>query len=86
MRLNRHAAWILAALLFAAAVLPLLVYFTGAATLGAYSNGGPARFLADYYADLARLRPGAWILLLGPPALTAAWRGLVALAWHRADD
>jgi hypothetical protein len=81
MRLNRHTAWIVAALAFAALVLPFLVYVTGVQTLGAYAGGGPWQFLGDFYADLARLRPTAWVLLLGPAALVAAWRMLVAYAW-----
>lgn len=62
------------ALAFGALVLPFLTYLTGTITLGPYANGGPLAFLADYYADLARLRGAAWALLLGPLALVAAWR------------
>ena len=83
MQLKRHAAWIGAALLFAAAVLPLLVYYTGTLTLGAYAGGGPMQFLGDFYADLGRLRGAAWLLLLGPATLVLFWRVLVAYAWPR---
>jgi hypothetical protein len=83
MHLKRHMTWIAAALAFAAFVLPFLVYYTGLQTFGAYANGGPVRFLADFYADLARLRPGAWLLLLGPATLVVVWRVLVVPAWHR---
>ena len=83
MRLRRHLAWIIAALLFGAAVLPLLVYYTGALTLGPYSGGGPLQFVAAFYADVARLRGAAWLLLLGPAALVLVWRVLVAYAWPR---
>ena len=38
MHLTRHLAWVAAALVFAAAVLPFLVYYTGTATLGAYAG------------------------------------------------
>jgi len=65
-------------------VLPVLVFYTGSATLGPYSRGGLGAFLADYVADLGGLRLGAWVLLLGPVALVAAWRVIVALAWPRA--
>lgn len=81
--LKRHSAWIAAALAFAALVLPFLVYYTGLAIFGPYANGGPARFLGDYFADLARARPGAWLLLLGPATLVLVWRVLVAYAWPR---
>jgi hypothetical protein len=84
MSFNRDAAWVLLAVLFAAIVLPVLVFYTGTATLGPYARGGLGAFLADYVGDLARFRLGAWVLLLGPVALVAAWRVLVALAWPRA--
>ncbi len=76
-------AWTVAALGFAALVLPFLVYFTGLRVFGAYHGGGPTRFLGDFYGDLAGLQPGAWLLLLGPVVLVAAWRVLVAGGWPR---
>jgi hypothetical protein len=81
MRLKRHLAWLAAALAFAAAVLPFLVYFTGTQTLGPYANGGPLQFVGDYYASLAQMQTAAWTLLLGPVALVIIWRVLVAYAW-----
>jgi hypothetical protein len=81
MRLNRHSTWLAAALLFAAAVLPFLVYYTGTLTLGPYANGGPLQFVADFYVGLAQLQGAAWTLLLGPVALVVVWRVLVAYAW-----
>lgn len=86
MSLKRHVAWVAAAAVFAALVLPVLVFYTGTATLGPYARGGLGEFLGDYVADLARLRSGAWVLLLGPVALAAAWRILVAFAWPRAGQ
>jgi hypothetical protein len=81
MHLKRHFAWVVAALVFAALVMPFLVYLTGLKVLGPYSGGGAMRFLGDFYADLARLQPGAWLLLLGPVLLVVIWRSLVAYAW-----
>lgn len=83
---RRHLSWLVAALAFGALVLPLLVYFTGSATLGPYAHGGPGSFLRDYFADLARLRGSAWTLLLGPAALVLVWRMLVAYAWPKGED
>jgi hypothetical protein len=83
MHLRRHIAWIIAALLYGAAVLPFLVYYTGTMTLGPYSGGGPLQYLAAFYADVARLHGAAWLLLLGPAALVFVWRLLVAYAWPR---
>jgi hypothetical protein len=48
-----------------------------------YAGGGPLQFVTDFYADLARLRLGAWLLLLGPATLVLVWRVLVAYAWPR---
>jgi len=81
--LRRLALWLLAALLFGAVALPLLVYYTGVVTLGPYSHGGPLSFYADFLADLARLRWSAWSLLFGPATLLLVWRLLTAYAWRR---
>jgi len=86
MHLKRHLAWTVAALVFAALVLPFLVYYTGLQVFGAYQGGGPMQFLGGFYADLGRLRPGAWLLLLGPVALVIVWRVLVAYAWPRSGE
>lgn len=83
---RRHLPWLIAALAFGAVVLPILVYYTGSATLGAYAHGGLGTFLGDYFADLARLRGSAWALFLGPLALVLIWRFLVAYAWRRGAD
>lgn len=74
------------ALAFGAVVLPFLTYFTGTITLGPYADGGPLAFLADYYADLARLRGVAWALLLGPVALVGAWQLRRALSGTGRSD
>jgi hypothetical protein len=83
MSLKGHVSWVVTIGIVAAITLPVLVFYTGQATLGPYAGGGLGDFLADYLADLARLRAGAWTLLLGPVALVAAWRVIVALAWPR---
>jgi hypothetical protein len=83
MHLKRHMAWIVAALASGVLVLPLFVYYTGLAVIGPYANGGPLQFLGDCLADFTRLRPGAWLLLLGPATLILVWRVLVAYAWPR---
>lgn len=83
MSLRGHLTWIVALAVVAAVALPVLVFYTGQATLGPYAGGGLGDFVADYLADLARLRPGAWTLLLGPVALVVAWRLIVAIAWPR---
>jgi len=84
MKSRHHIRWVIAALVFGAAILPFLVYATGVRTLGPYSGGGPGAFYGAFAHDLAQLRPAALALLLGPVALVAVWRLLVAWAW--ADD
>lgn len=81
MRMRGHLIWIVAVAVVTAVALPVLVFYTGQATLGPYAGGGLREFGADYLADLARFRPGAWTLLLGPVALVAAWRLVVAIGW-----
>jgi hypothetical protein len=81
MKSRHHIWWIIAALVFGAAVLPLLVYTTGVRTLGPYSGASPAAFYAAFFVDVAHLRPAAMTLLLGPATLVIVWRMLVAYAW-----
>lgn len=73
--------WVVTVAVVAAFALPVLVFYTGTATIGPYAGGGLGEFVATYLADLAHLRAGAWTLLLGPVALVLAWRIVVALAW-----
>jgi hypothetical protein len=79
MTFNRDGPWLVAALLFGALALPLLVYFTGITVLGPYAHGGAGAFLADFLADLARLRWFSWALALGPLAAVAIWRAFLRL-------
>lgn len=64
-------------------VLPFLVYFAGAATLGPY-EGGLGAFLATLYGDVVRFAPAAWALLLGPYLLFQVLRLLTRPWRHRA--
>jgi len=81
MKSRHHISWVISALVFGAAILPFLVYATGVKVLGPYSGGGAGAFYGAFFADLADLRPAALALLLGPAALVAVWRVLVAYAW-----
>jgi hypothetical protein len=80
---RRNISWLVAALLFGALLLPFLVYYTGVATLGPYSHGGPLGFYGGFLAGLARLHLSAWSLLLGPAALVLAWRLAARYLWPR---
>lgn len=81
MSLRGHVTWIVVVAIVAAVALPVLVFYTGQATLGPYAGGGLGAFVANYLSDLVQLRAGAWTLLLGPVALVAAWRVIVAILW-----
>ncbi len=72
--LKRDSIWLLAAAIFGLLLLPLLVYYTGAATLGPYGGGGPGRFLLDFFRDLARLEWQALTLATVPLVLMCVWR------------
>jgi hypothetical protein len=82
MKSGHHIRWVVAALVFGAALLPSLVYLTGVKTLGPYGGGGLGSFYANFIADLAHLRPAAWTLLAGPATLVLVWRLLAAYAWR----
>jgi len=66
---------------FGLVVLPFLVYFAGAATLGPY-EGGLGTFLGKLYGDFVRLTPAALALLLGPYVLFQGARFLTRPLRH----
>ncbi|HEX9772882.1 MAG TPA: hypothetical protein VGA44_05405 [Steroidobacteraceae bacterium] len=83
--MKRDSIWLLAAAIFGLLLLPLLVYYTGAATLGPYSGGGPGRFLVDFFRDLARLEWQALTLATVPLVLMCVWRLLRKFRRRAAD-
>jgi len=83
--LKRDSIWLLAAAIFGLLLLPLLVYYTGTATLGPYSGGGAGRFLVDFFRDLARLEWQALTLATVPLVLMFLWRLLRKLRQRVAD-
>ena len=72
--LRREALWLALGLGTGFIVLPWLIYAAGTRTLGPYEGGGAAALTAALYGDFLRLRPAAWILLLGPLAMLFALR------------
>jgi len=57
-------------LAFGLFLLPALIYWVGAALLGAYrENAGLSSFYVDFYGDLADGAGRTWILALGPLVL-----------------
>lgn len=85
-RVKRELIWMLVALVAGLVGMPLLVYATGRWTLGPYSSGGAAQFVADFLHSLARLEWQALALALAPIALVLAWRIVRALRAPPATD
>lgn len=79
MLLNREVQWLLAALIFGAVALPLLVWITGRSLLGPYANGGMFAILGDFFALLYSGSIAAWVLLFGPYLLLVSLRLATAI-------
>jgi hypothetical protein len=75
-RIRRDVLYVICALAFGVVALPFIVYYAGAASLGAY-EGGAAAFLGKLYGDVLHGAPGALALLLGPAALVLGLRLLL---------
>lgn len=69
------------ALLFGFAILPVLIFQTGAALLGRYEGASLGRLFESLYSGLATGSVAAWIVLFGPYGLYLIFRGL-ALWWR----
>ena len=82
---KRELAWLGIALLAGLVVFPLLVYATGAVTLGSYSRGGAGRFLSDFLRSLAGGKWQALVLAAAPIAAVVGWRIVRALRAPRRD-
>jgi hypothetical protein len=72
--LRREALWLALGLGFGFIALPWLIYAAGSRLLGPFEGGSAAALTATLYGDFLRLRPAAWILLLGPLAMLFALR------------
>jgi hypothetical protein len=84
--LSRELLLLVATLLFALLILPPLIWIAGRLTLGDYlrdpsgaPTGGPLALMVDYVGGILTLSPGHWLVLLGPYALTVAFRAGRAL-------
>jgi hypothetical protein len=56
-------------------VLPLVIYWVGAAVLGPYGDSrGLGTFYVDYFKDLAEPSGRAWLIAVGPLAIVAGVR------------
>ena len=57
-------------------LMPILIWFIGAAQLGPYANGGLGALLLDYYLALFKGSLAYWLVALGPYAAVWVLRGL----------
>ena len=84
--LKRELIWLLAAMLGGIVVLPLLVYATGALTLGPYSRGGAGSFLGDFLHSVVRGEWQALAIAIAPILVILAWRVVRAVRAAPTDD
>jgi hypothetical protein len=69
-------------LLFGAAILPMLIFYAGAATLGRYEGASLGHLYHSQFAGLGEASIASWVVLLGPYGLYVLFKGL--RAWWRA--
>jgi hypothetical protein len=76
--------WLLSAVLFATAALPIATYVAGKRVVGTYEGKyGLTDYLGSITSGAARGEAPAWILLATPAAIALVWL-LVAWSWRRA--
>ena len=69
-------------LLFGAAIMPMLIFYAGAATLGRYEGASLGHLYHSQFAGLGQASIASWVVLLGPYGLYVLFKGL--RAWWRA--
>jgi hypothetical protein len=70
-------------LLVGAGVMPLLIFYAGAATLGRYEGASVGHLYQSQFRGLGEGSIAAWVVLLGPYGLYLLFKGL--RAWWRAS-
>ncbi len=70
-------------LLAGAGLMPLLIFYAGAATLGRYDGASLGRVYHSLFAGLGEASIASWTVLLGPYGLYVLFKGL--RAWWRAS-
>ena len=69
-------------LLFGAAIMPMLIFYAGVATLGRYEGASLGHLYHSQFAGLGQASIASWVVLLGPYGLYVLFKGL--RAWWRA--
>ena len=71
-------------LLIGAGIMPILIFYTGAATLGRYEGASLGHLYHSLFAGLREPSIASWVVLLGPYGLYVLFKGL--RAWWRASE
>lgn len=79
----QEAALAAIALAVGFAVMPLIIFFAGSSMLGRYEGASAARLYDSVYRGLSEGSLAAWMVVLGPYALSLVFRGL--RLWWRAS-
>jgi len=79
---SRELVLALIALLIGIGVMPLLIFYVGAATLGRYEGATLGRLYGSVFTGLAQASTASWIVLLGPYGLYLLFKAL--RGWWRA--
>jgi hypothetical protein len=70
-------------LLIGAGLMPVLIFYAGAATLGRFEGASLGRLYHSLFLGLAEASIASWTVLLGPYGLYLLFKGLKA--WWRAS-
>ena len=88
-RLGLSSAWsvevavAILALLGGIALMPLLIFYAGVASLGRYEGAGLGHLYNTFFAGLGQPSIASWVVLLGPYGLYLLFKGL--RTWWRAS-
>jgi len=70
-------------LLFGLILMPVLIFYTGVATLGRYEGASLKQIFANLYEGLAQGSTASWVVFVGPYGLYVLGKGL--RGWWRAS-
>jgi hypothetical protein len=70
-------------LLIGVGIMPMLIFYAGAATLGRYEGASLGHLYHSLFAGLGAASIASWVVLLGPYGLYLLFKGL--RAWWRAS-
>jgi hypothetical protein len=79
---SRELALAALALLIGVALMPVLIFYSGASLLGRYEGASLGHLYGSIFTGLGQGSPAAWVVLLGPYGLYLLFKGL--RAWWRA--